>query len=141
MFSSSTTLNGILEQAGSESFCGAAQPRKKNRSRRPATDRATLGATDAAAQRDRGRSGIVSPNSRKSRLPRRSSSHSQGRDGSTMPDSLLTWIGIDVAKDSLDVAYTSAMGIERRSVANSRDGHGSLIEQLPVPATARVVVE
>ena len=44
---------------------------------------------DAAAQRDRGRPGIVSPNSRQSRARPRAaaSSHSQGRDGSTMPDS------------------------------------------------------
>lgn len=58
-----------------------------------------------------------------------------------MPDSLLTWIGIDVAKDSLDVAYTSAGGTERHSVENSRIGRSSLIERLPAQAEARVVVE
>lgn len=58
-----------------------------------------------------------------------------------MPNSLLTWIGIDVAKDSLDMAYASATGTERHSVANSRAGHDSLIERLPAHAEARVVVE
>src|SRR5947208_204722 len=114
MFSTSSV--GTLEQSGTEVLCGAAQPRtKKLRSRRSVTDRSPLGARDAETQLDRGRPGIVSPNSRKSRAPRpkRSSSHSQGRDGSKMP----TWIGVDVAKDTLDLAYASVAGIECRSVA------------------------
>src|SRR5438034_730857 len=92
--------SGILEKVGEEVFRGGcAAPAKKNRTRRPAVDRSTLGATDAVAQRDRGRPGIVSPNSRQSRArpSAASSSHSQGRDGSTMPDSAVTWIGIEAA--------------------------------------------
>ena len=52
-----------------------------------------------------------------------------------------TWIGVDVAKDTLDVAYASAAGIERRSVANERTGHSALIESLPPQSEARLVVE
>jgi transposase len=54
---------------------------------------------------------------------------------------MFTWIGIDVAKDSLDVAWTTANGTERHSLANTRSGHDSLVKQLPSPADARVVVE
>src|SRR5205809_219979 len=58
---------GILEKVGEEVFRGGcAAPAKKNRTRRPAVDRLALGAIDAVAQRDRGRPGIVSPNSRQS---------------------------------------------------------------------------
>jgi transposase len=52
-----------------------------------------------------------------------------------------TWIGVDVAKATLDVAYASTMCIERRSLANERTGHRLLIENLPPQADARVVVE
>lgn len=58
-----------------------------------------------------------------------------------MPDYVLTWIGIDVAKDSLDVAWTTSNGVDRHSVGNSRSGHDTLLEQLPAPTDARVVVE
>ena len=58
-----------------------------------------------------------------------------------MTDRVLTWIGIDVAKDSLDVAWATATGTERHSVANSRSGHGSLVKQLPPHVETRVVVE
>lgn len=53
----------------------------------------------------------------------------------------ITWIGVDVAKDSLDVSWTSATGIERRSVVNERVGHSMLIESLPPQAEARLVIE
>jgi transposase len=52
-----------------------------------------------------------------------------------------SWIGVDVAKDTLDVAYASETGTERRSVANDRAGHSLLIENLPPQTEARVVVE
>lgn len=58
-----------------------------------------------------------------------------------MPDDVLTWIGIDVAKDSLDAAWTHGTGAERSSHANSRSGHATLIEKLPPSTVARVVVE
>jgi transposase len=140
MFSLSKTV--MLDQAGREVFSAAAQPPKKNRAQRPAADRQPCGVTNAVAQRDRGRSGIVSPNSRQSRQRRAaSSSHSQGRDGSIMQDSVVTWIGIDVAKDSLDVAWGSGDKSNRLSAANSPSGWTSLIRQLPQLAESRVVVE
>jgi hypothetical protein len=70
----------------------------------PAADRPALGAKDAVAQRDRGRSRIASPNSRQSR--RRSpatSSHRQGREHAMEAQAFLTFVGIDVAKQRWDV--------------------------------------
>jgi transposase len=58
-----------------------------------------------------------------------------------MSDVVMTWVGIDVAKDSLDAAWTTATGIERSSVENSRSGHEALVEKLPAARGARVVVE
>jgi transposase len=58
-----------------------------------------------------------------------------------MQDSIITWIGIDVAKDALDLAYTSATGTERYSFANSPAGFSSLYGRLPPPQQARVVIE
>jgi transposase len=58
-----------------------------------------------------------------------------------MQERFITWIGIDVAKNSLDVAWASAEGPERHSVANSRPGFHSLVDVLPPSAEARVVVE
>jgi len=133
----------IMDKAGSKVLLGAAQPQAKKRAQRPAVDRATLGAMDAAAQRDRGRSGIVSPNSRQSRTRPRaaSSSHLQGRDGSIMQDSVVTWIGIDVAKDSLDVAWSCADQPHRLAAKNACPGWTALLAQLPPAAQVRVVVE
>lgn len=58
-----------------------------------------------------------------------------------MPDVTMTWVGIDVAKNSLDAAWTTVAGTERSSAENSRSGHASLLERLPAQATARIVVE
>jgi transposase len=58
-----------------------------------------------------------------------------------MQDSMVTWIGIDVAKDSLDVAWGSGDGSQHSTVANSPSGWTSLVRQLPPPAESRVVVE
>src|SRR3989304_6288334 len=111
----------IMDKAGNKVLLGAAQPQAKNRAQRPAADRLPCGVTNAVAQRDRGRSGIVSPNSRQSRTRSRatSSSYLQGRDGSTMQDSVVMWIGIDVAKDSLDVAWCSGDQPPHFSTANT----------------------
>ena len=54
---------------------------------------------------------------------------------------LVTWIGIDVAKDALDVAWSTADKPHRLQVANSREGLSSLIRQLPPAAHVRLVVE
>jgi len=58
-----------------------------------------------------------------------------------MQDSVVTWIGIDVAKDSLDVAWGSGDKSHRSSAANSRSALTALVHQLPPPTEARVVVE
>lgn len=58
-----------------------------------------------------------------------------------MSSSMVTWIGIDVSKESLDVAWTSADQTQRLSTVNAHVGFASLIRQLPPPAESRVVVE
>jgi transposase len=58
-----------------------------------------------------------------------------------MSDHVLTWVGIDVAKETLDAAWTTATSTVRESVANTRTGHGALLKRLPPPAEGRVVVE
>jgi transposase len=55
--------------------------------------------------------------------------------------STVTWIGIDVAKDALDAAWTDETGQRRQSVANDREGHRALMAALPHASTARIVVE
>jgi transposase len=131
-----------MDQSEKEVLSAAAQPRTKNRAQQPAADRLPCGVNNAVAQRDRGRPGIVSPNSRQSRTRRAaSSSYSQGRDVSMMQDSVATWIGIDVGKDSLDVAWGSGDKSHRLSAANSSAGLTSLVRQVPPPTEARVVVE
>ena len=133
----------ILEHAGKKVLRGAAQPHAKNRIRRPAADRATLGASDAAAQRDRGRPGIVSPNSRQSRIgPSSTCELAFARKGWFHDaDSAIAWIGIDVAKDSLDAWWDDAAAPHALSVANAPAGFASLIQELPPAASARIVVE
>ena len=133
----------ILDEAGSKFLRGAAQPLAKNRSRRPVGDRLALGARDAVAQRDPVRPGIVNPNSRQSRRRPRAapSSHSQGRDGSPMSAAVVTWVGVDVAKASLDAAWISDGRTQHATLANDRAGISSLIGQLPPASEARLVVE
>ena len=91
---------------------------------------------DAVWERDRRRPLEQSPNSRQSREIR-SSSHLQGRDTSKM--SFQHFIGIDVSKAKLDLAFdqqtTTAI------VANNSEGIGELIEILPDPTSCLIVVE
>lgn len=54
---------------------------------------------------------------------------------------VVTWIGVDVAKESLDVAWSYGDQWRRLTVANDRAGLASLISQLPPASEARVVVE
>jgi transposase len=58
-----------------------------------------------------------------------------------MQRSAMTWIGIDVAKDSLDVAWTSAQGSQHFSLANASPGFRSLVQKLPPATEVRLVVE
>jgi transposase len=58
-----------------------------------------------------------------------------------MQDCVFTWVGIDVAKGSLDVAWTSTTGAERHSIDNSSPGFRTLLDRLPPPSQTRLVVE
>jgi transposase len=56
-----------------------------------------------------------------------------------MKHSIQTFVGIDMAKKSYDVAGLEGGGV--RTFENQSDGHQSLIEQLPQPGTCLLVVE
>jgi transposase len=58
-----------------------------------------------------------------------------------MDSAVITWIGIDVAKDTLDVAWHHDDQIRRLSSKNTREGLAQLLRQLPPAEQARVVVE
>lgn len=53
----------------------------------------------------------------------------------------VTWIGIDVAKASLDVAWGSGDNAHHSTAENSATGRTTLVRQLPPAAESRVVVE
>jgi transposase len=53
----------------------------------------------------------------------------------------VTWIGVDVAKESLDVAWNDGQSWRRVAAINDRAGLASLVSQLPPPGQARLVVE
>jgi transposase len=50
-----------------------------------------------------------------------------------------TWVGIDLAKKSFDVAGLAGRSV--RSLPNTSAGHQQLIKQLPAPGTCLIVVE
>jgi transposase len=114
----------------------AAQPAPK----KPAADRLPLGAQHAVAKLDRRRSLESSPNSRRSRQADKpaASSHRQERDNS-MDGTNLTWIGIDVAKASLDLHFLPSG--QAHSLTNDPAGHQQLRRLLPEPAGCRIVLE
>lgn len=56
-----------------------------------------------------------------------------------MLSTIKTWVGIDLAKKSFDVAGLSGRSV--RSLPNTSDGHQQLINQLPAPGTCLVAVE
>jgi transposase len=58
-----------------------------------------------------------------------------------MPDSAIAWIGIDVAKESLDVWWAGSAAPPALSIANGPTGFAALIQALPPVASVRVVVE
>lgn len=58
-----------------------------------------------------------------------------------MSPSSITWVGIDVSKETLDAAWTSADRTQRLSTTNAQDGFQTLVRQWPEPAAVRVVVE
>jgi transposase len=58
-----------------------------------------------------------------------------------MSAAVALWVGVDVAKESLDVAWTSDGRTHRVTAANDRAGLVSLVSQLPSSSEARIVVE
>lgn len=58
-----------------------------------------------------------------------------------MDSAIVTWIGIDVAKETVDVAWQHADQTHRRSSKNTCEGLAQLLRQLPPAQQARVVVE
>lgn len=109
-----------------------------SRNKRPAVDRAALGDSYSEAQRDRGRSLGLNPNSRSHRVvpQARSSPHLQGRDVS-MNDFIS--VGIDVSKAALDIALAPEAKAFR--VGNDRAGVEQLVAKLPPPGTCLITLE
>ena len=107
---------------------------------KPATDRSCRGANDTVTKRDRRRSREPNPNSRQNRSSDRggTSSHPQDRD-MFMDVTCHAFVGIDVAKHSLDVYLAS----EDRgfTVKNSTAGFKELLAELPVAGSCFVVIE
>ena len=58
-----------------------------------------------------------------------------------MQDAAVTWIGIDVAKLTLDVAWEAGQQRHSFQVANSREGIAELLDRLPAPEATRFVIE
>ena len=99
---------------------------------------AESGTVETVGELDRRRSFGTSPNSRQSRtVSPSSSSHLQGRDTSKM--NFQHFMGIDVAKDKLDIADGSGSAIEQFD--NNAKGHQLLLGKLPKPETCLIVLE
>jgi len=98
------------------------------------------GPTEAVAEQDRRRSLEISPNSRQSRSRRdaASSSHLQDRDKS-MDGSITSFVGIDVAKDSLDLHVLPEE--TRKKFDYDTQGLKQLLRQLPQAGTCLIIVE
>lgn len=81
-----------------------------------------------------------SPNSRRSRSRRtsRASSNPQDRDDS-MTDCVNAYVGIDVAKESLDVAFTPDE--KPKTVPNNNVGFRQIIKLLPEPGSCLIALE
>jgi transposase len=116
------------------------QRSKKASAEKPAIDRACSGANDTVTKQDRRRSRGPSPNSRQNRASHRgrTSSHPQDRD-MFMEPTARTFVGIDVAKHSLDVYLAS----EDRSftVKNDTAGFKQLLDRLPAAESCLIVIE
>lgn len=125
--------NTVVVSAAVERSDAAADTTTGDRSRRLRS-----GQSEIEDERDRRRFVLPSPNSRLSRqASAMSSSNPQGRDTSNMNvDSV---IGIDVAKDTLDVANWP--GDLKLNIPNQPEGHQQLIQKLPQPKACFVVLE
>ena len=91
---------------------------------------------DTVRELDRRQLLEISPYSRPSRI-KNSSSHLQGRDTSKM--SFQHFIGIDVSKAKLDLAFDAKA--TDSTVSNDADGIEELVQLLPEPGTCLIVVE
>jgi transposase len=113
--------------------------------KRSTTDRRALGESHPEAQQDRGRPLDFSPNSRQRRRSSSgsASTHSQDRDvimnTDVSVDSAVVYVGIDVAKDSLEVALSPEA--KTFSIVNDLQGLSKLLEKLPQPGECVVVLE
>jgi transposase len=58
-----------------------------------------------------------------------------------MQDAAVMWLGIDVAKQTLDVAWDGGRQWHSFQVPNAREGLAELLGRLPAPAATRVVIE
>ncbi len=91
---------------------------------------------DTVREPDRRRPVDNSPNSRQSRASR-SSSHLQGRDTSKM--CFQEFVGIDVSKAKLDLAFDEKP--TATTVSNDLDGIDELVNLLPEPGSCLIVIE
>ena len=97
------------------------------------------GSRQTVAEQDRRRLCGISPNSRQSRaVTCRASSHPQDRARS-MEGSLITFVGIDIAKDTFDVAVLPEG--QPCTLPYTQDGLRQLLRQLPAPGTCLIVLE
>jgi transposase len=99
-----------------------------------------LRSIETVVEQDRRRPIGTSPNSRKSRrrCPSTTSSHLQGRDPS-MDGSITSFVGIDVAKKSLDLCvYPEGQSFR---LTHDAAGRQELLRQLPTPGECLIVVE
>jgi transposase len=124
-----------------ETAVGKLAKRSEARFPTAAGDRSSaLRSAKTAGEPDRRRSHEISPNSRKSRRQASptASSHSQGRD-IVMDISFTSFVGIDIAKRSLDVSVLP----ERTAFRHDNDSKGrrQLRAQLPPPGHCLIVVE
>lgn len=106
------------------------------------------GSSKTVTKRGRRRSLESNPNSRQSRFQfRKSSSYLQDRDY-LMIQNLNTFVGIDIAKKSLDVAILSGENLNQKTnpktefkISYDTNGLKKLMSQLPKPGRCLVVVE
>ena len=98
------------------------------------------GSSKTVLERDRRRLCGISPNSRQSRrrIASDASSHLQDR-GSSMDGSFTSFVGIDVAKSSLDVCVLPQGNA--LSLSYDQSGLVELRRQLPSPGTCLIVIE
>jgi transposase len=103
------------------------------------------GQSHAVAERDRRRLFGTSPNSRMSgaadRYPARASSHLQDREVSMHDHNTLSYVGIDVAKDKLDIFIDGPDQGEPFIVTNDAKGFATIKQRLDGKSIAIIVIE